>query len=56
MFLSQKLNEKWSKTVYNSIYNDFQSKNEWKMSKKNGSGIVYIIVYTIILSQKMIEK
>ena len=43
--MSQKMTEE---IVYSFIYNDLQSKSEWKLSKKNesknDSGIVYSFI------------
>ena len=53
---SQKMNKKndW-RIVYSHIYNDFESKIEWKINKTMNEES-YIILYSIIYSQKLIKK
>ena len=48
MFLSQNLNEKWVRKIYNSIYYVSQSKFEWKINKKNELKNDWRIVYNSI--------
>ena len=59
MIFSQNLTQKWSKTVYNSIYYHLQSKIDWNMSRKNEWRIIYNSIYYHLQSKfdsKMTQK